>query len=260
MSSEYEGQNSNDENSRSHSTASLRRPLQLGQALAVVLIVAALVGAWSIGHQRSSARSTISVTGSASVQGTPDTINFEIGVHTQSASAAQALSSNNRKVAALISALENGGVKKRNIQTANLSLYQNYNSNGTANGYAVDNSLSVTMHNIAGTGTVIDRAIRSVGNGATLSGVTLSITNQNALLAKARARAVANARTTANQLARSAGTHVTSVVSLVDQENLPSPVFFNSFKAANVAQPSVPVQAGTQSINVQVSVVYLLAS
>ena len=237
----------------------LRRPLQLGQALIVIVVVAALVGAWAIGHSRPSARSTISVSGSASVQGTPDTINFQIGVHTQNAAAA-ALTSNNQKVAALIKALERGGVKKRDIQTSNLNLYQNFSNNGTPDGYSVDNSLSVTSHDLNRAGTTIDQAIRAVGNGATLSGVTLSISDQNALLAKARAKAVANARTTADQLAKAAGTSVTGVVSLTDQENQPSPIIYNSFKGvATTAAPSVPIQAGTQSIDVQVSVVYTLA-
>ena len=247
--------------STSTSARALRRPLQLGQTLIAIAVVGALIGAWAIGHQRSSARSTISVTGSATVRGTPDTINFQIGVHTQNSAAALALSSNNQKVSALIKALESGGVKKRDIQTSNLNLYQNFNNNGSANGYAVDNSLSVTMHNISGAGVTIDQAIRAVGNGATLSGVTLSITNQNALLEKARTRAVSNARSTANQLARAAGTHVTSVISLVDQENQTPPVVFNSFKGvAGIAAPSVPVEAGSQTINVQVSVVFSLAS
>ena len=237
------------------------RPLNVGQVLIAVVIVAALVGAWAIGHQRPATRSTISVSGTATVKGTPDTIDFQIGVHTENPTAALALSSNNQKVAALIRALLSGGVKKRDIQTSNLNLYQNYTNNGVANGYAVDNSLRVTMHNIPGAGNTIDRAIRAVGNGATLSGVTLSITDQNALLAKARERAVLNARTTANQLANAAGTHVTSVVSLVDQENQTPPITFNSFKGvASTASPSVPIEAGSQSITVQVSVVYSLAN
>ena len=239
----------------------LAAPFQLGHALIALVIVAALVGAWAVGHHRPTARSTISVTGSAMVQGTPDTINFQIGVHTQNPAAAAALSSNNQKVAALIKALINAGVKKRDIQTSNLSLYQNYTSNGVANGYAVDNSLSVTMHNIPRAGVTIDHAIRAVGNGATLNGVTLSITNQNALLVKARTRAVANARATADQLAKAAGTKVTSVVSLVDQENQSPPVVFNGFKGvASTPTSSVPIQAGSQSISVQVSVVFNLAT
>jgi uncharacterized protein YggE len=237
----------------------LARPLQVGQMLVALLVIIALVATWALAHQRSTPRSTISVSGSATVQGKPDTINFQIGVHTQSDTASVALSSNNLKAQALINALESHGVKKSDIQTSNLNLNQTYANNGTPNGYAVDNSLNVTMHNISGAGTTIDGAIRSVGNGATLSGVTLSISNQKALLATARARAVLEARRAADQLASAAKTHVVGLVSLVDQENQPSPLPFNSFKTAT-NPASVPVEAGSQAITVQVSVVYAIAN
>jgi len=50
------------------------------------------------------------VTGSGTVQGTPDTINFQIGINTVNPLASTALTVNNLKVSALEKALMRNGV------------------------------------------------------------------------------------------------------------------------------------------------------
>jgi uncharacterized protein YggE len=89
--------------------------------------------------------------------------------------------------------------------------------------------------------------------------VTFSISNQSKLLASARARAVQNAHTEAAQIAKGAGTTVGSIVKVVDQENTGTGgVFYPMNTALKAASGSVPIQSGSQSINVQVSIIYHL--
>ncbi len=228
----------------------------------VVLVVALLVTTWLLGHRTPGAQATISVSGSATVTGHPDTMNFQLGVHTVSPSSNKALDTNNVKIQALINSLLRDGIKRVDIQTSGLNVSQNYNPNGSPNGFAVDDTLNVTSHDLSTAGATIDRAVHVAGNGVTLNGVTLSISNENALLARARTRAVANARTAADQLAKAAGTHVTGVRSLNDQENPITPIFYGAMKTAPSANgtPSIPIEAGTQSVSVQVNVVFTISN
>ena len=222
-----------------------------------VLVVGVLV--WN--HPRQSSRSTISVNGTATVQGKPDTANFQMAIHTTALSAAAALSANNVKMQALLAALKAGGVASKDVQTSGLNVYQNFNNNNQPTGYGVDDSVSVTIHGLSQAGSIIDRAVRAGGNGVSVNGVTLSISNQSSLLKDARTQAVQDARRTADQLASAAGSRVTGVVTIVDQENQPTPpIMYNSFKTATVAgATSTPISAGSQSVSVQVAVVYQIA-
>jgi uncharacterized protein YggE len=227
---------------------------------AVVIAGVAFLGE-SLGHSHSSSADTITVTGSGTVTGTPNTMSFQMGVQTIAASAAAALSENNVKTAGLEASLLKNGVTKKNLQTSDLNIYANTNSNGTITGFTASDELNVTTHQLSKAGNAIDAASQAAGNGVQLSGVTFSISNQSKYLASARARAIQNARTEASQIAKGGGTSVGSIVKITDEENTGSTGIVLPFSEfASAAAKSVPVQAGSQSISVQVEVVYSLAS
>jgi uncharacterized protein len=230
----------------------------------LVVIAVGFVGA-ALGHKNNvnnAKAATISVTGSATVMGTPDTVSFEIGMQTQNANAATALDFNNDRVAALEKALEKHGVTKKEMQTSGLNLSENTNNNGQVIGFTVSDTLTVTMHNIAKAGGAIQAAATAGGNGVELDGITFSISNDSKLLAQARAKAMRNARTEANDIAVAGGTRLTGIATVVDQENqsTPPPITFGLNFASAAKAAAVPVQAGSESISVQLSVVYSLAS
>lgn len=239
-----------------------RRVRQRVAGLLVVIAILSLLGdvlaSVALGRSSPSSRATISVTGSGTTHGTPDTINFQIGVSTVAASAASALAENNARVRSLETALTGHGVTKRNMQTSNLNLYANYNNNGAVTGFTAEDDLNVTMHQLAKAGGAIDAAANAAGNGARLYGLTFSISNQSKLLATARAAAMRNAQVEASQIARAGGATLGSIVKVTDQENASPAQTFYPTAAGTASFASVPIQAGSQSINVQVSVVYAL--
>lgn len=202
---------------------------------------------------------TITVTGSGTVEGTPDTVSFQIGVHTSAASATEALAGNDARMAALEASLARAGVREKDMQTSNLSISESQSRSGVVTGFSVDDELDVTMHGVAAAGRAIDAATKAAGNGIEVYGVTFSISNQSGLLAAARARAVQSARTQAEQVAAGAGLVLGGVVSMTDQENSSQPVTYAPF-APMAGVASVPLRAGSQPVSVQVRVVYLLAS
>src|SRR5271170_3633785 len=90
-----------------------RRPRLLSWLLLMVtVLVVVAVGFIGVvlGHSGSPSRNTVTVTGSGTVQGVPDTINFQIGINTINTLATTALTNNNLKVAALERAFRRNGV------------------------------------------------------------------------------------------------------------------------------------------------------
>lgn len=92
------------------------------------------------------------------------------------------------------------------------------------------------------------------GNATTVSGISLNLTDTSALLAQARARAVADARAKAGQYARALGEPLGPVVSITDQA--PAQPIVYAAQAAASAKSSVPISSGTQQLSVSVTVVF----
>ncbi|MGH9291352.1 MAG: SIMPL domain-containing protein, partial [Acidimicrobiales bacterium] len=205
---------------------------------------------------------TITVTGSGSVQGTPDTVSFSIGVQSTALTANGALVDNNTRTADLEATLERSGVTKTGMQTSDLNIWPNYDNHGNLTGFSVDDTLNVTMHDLTKAGGAIEAGAQAVGNGIQLNGVSFSISNQSALLAAARAKAMKNAATEAAQVAGGAGLALGGVKKVTDQENSAAPVVYGPNQAVGFAASSarVPIEAGRQPVSVQVTVIYLLRS
>jgi uncharacterized protein YggE len=236
----------------------------------VVLVVLA-IGAVGLMVGRSTragatgAVGTITVTGSGTVQGVPDTLQFSVGVVTVRGTATGALTANDATVQRLVDRLLGRGVKQKDLQTSDLNIYENTNNQGQLTGFTVDDTLNVTMHNVdkkgnlAKAGGAIEGAARVAGDGIQFNGITFSITNQSSLLAAARTKAMNDAFTEAGQDASAGGTSVGGVVKISDQVNESSAPYTYGFAATDsTLRAGVPLQAGTQPVSVQVTVTYSL--
>jgi len=224
----------------------------------LLLILILLVGGVAmISHHES--HGTVSVTGSATVTAVPDTASFQVGINTNGSTPGAALSANNERIALVQTALLSGGVAKKDIQTSNLSVSPITNNTGVITGYYATDTLSVTMPNSSKVGTVIDNAVRAGGAGAQLSGISFTLSHNGAALKMARAKALQNALSIAQSLGTTGKFHVGKIKRLTDNEsqNTPTPIMYGSV-ATDSMKTSVPIQSGTESVNVQVNVVYYI--
>jgi len=245
-----------------------RNGIGVGTVAAIVvvaiLVVAALaLGGVALGSTTPTARGTITVTGSGTVHGTPDTVSFSVGVTTTRPTAIEALGINNQRIDSLERVLGRHGVLKRDMQTSGISIYEVTNSTGTVSGFTVNDSLDITIHSVSKAGSAIEAAAQAAGNSLQLSGITFSISNSSAMLASARARAMQGAHTEASQLASGGNATIGGIVKVTDQQNSSPPPIYSvpmGLAYANAAQMQVPLEAGSQTINVQVTVVYALSS
>jgi uncharacterized protein YggE len=187
----------------------------------------------------------LTVDGVGTVQGTPDVLTVAIDVHTTAPSAANALADNNNRTAALLSLLKSAGVADKDLQTSQLSLSPNYTNNGLINGYQVDNTVTAKLRD----------AVR-------IQGITFSIDDSSALVAAARKAAVTAAKAKATQLADAAGAKLGALRSITDTSDTTGPPNYYGALQAGVAAKSaaVPLQPGTQTLEVHVNLVYDLAS
>jgi len=239
-----------------------------GVAILVVVVVAVAGVAYGRTSHSDPSTATITVTGSGTIQGIPDTVSFNVGVHTTQPTAVRALAVNDARMKTLEAKLKAAGVPFKDQQTSGLNIYEETNQNGAITGFSVDDTLNVTVtstgHGAASlsaiSGRAIDAAASAAGNGIDFGGVSFSISNQSKDLMDARGRAMTSAMTEASQLAAGANRTVTGISKVVDLENNTQPVTPYPFaEALNAASTGVPIRVGQQPVSVQVTVVYTLS-
>jgi uncharacterized protein len=255
------------------------RSIGAGTAAAAVLI-----GAFALGVSRGSASSAdpgsavtqagvqltsaasgarITVTGNGVVSGTPNQLTLNMGVQVNATSVDSALQQANQAASQVISALRGQGVAASDIQTSGLYVQPNYGStygpNAAPTGYGASESLTATLNNISAAGAQIQAAVHAGGNAVTVDGVSLNLTDTSGLMATARARAVADARTKAAQYAQALGQPLGPVVSISDQTQAPSEPLPMAANASAGKASSVPINPGSQQLTVSVTVVFALA-
>jgi uncharacterized protein YggE len=202
---------------------------------------------------------TLSVNGSGKVFLTPDIAYITIGVHTEGATATEAVSDNNEQTQAVISALQSAGIAEKDMQTNNFSIYpqQQYDDQGKPTGevrYSVDNSVMVTVRNIDTIGDVLDTVVTAGANA--INGIQFDVENKTAALTEARKAAVADARTKAQELAEAAGVELGDVQSISEYTSGGPQPMYDMRAAAPAAEmaSSVPVQPGQMLVTLEVSV------
>jgi uncharacterized protein len=235
----------------------MKRVLSTSAGLALGALVLTACSATAAAPAGSATDVGITAHGLGTVTGTPDVVTVVLGVQTQGPSAQGALDANTQQATALINMLKSKGVADADLQTSQLSVDPSYNpTNGRISGYQVTNQVTATLHNVGAAGAIIDAAGEAAGDAVRVQQLSFSIDDDSALRAKARADAVKQAQTQARQLADAAGVRLGPIRSISETSAAPppSPLYRQSMDAAGAAP--VPIQPGTQTLNVSVDIVY----
>jgi uncharacterized protein len=203
----------------------------------------------------------ITVTGTGTVSGTPDTLVVSLSVTANGSSVSSAFSSANSAMGAVQRALKGKGVATADLQTSTVSVQQEYDNRGNPSGYTVVEGLTVTLHDIAKAGDDIAAAVAAGRNLLRVDGVSLDLKDTGPLVSQARDDAFAEARTKAEQYAHAAGRSLGAVVSIQEVTQTPQPVYYGAMASAVPAPEALraPIQAGSQDVAVQVTVTFGLA-
>jgi uncharacterized protein len=184
---------------------------------------------------------TVTAEGVGTVTGQPDNVTIQISVSTTAPHAAAALAQNNLIASAVQAALRKDGIADTDLQTSGLSVQENWTPGGP-NGYAVNDTVTATIRNLAKAGTIIDDALAPAGDAGRLDYVNLSIANDNPLMAAAKGDAVSSAQAQAARMAAAAGGHLGPLVSLTDTPTQNNPIYPQLTQGAVSVASQPPVQ------------------
>jgi len=235
----------------------MNRPVKIVLLAAALLVAAAIAGVAQphLGRSATSSSTNVTVTGSGTVNATPDRASFDFGVQTRAVTAAEALSRNAEQARTIIDALEKAGIAASDIQTTQVSLWPQTASHGTRiTGYQTSNSVQVTA-GLGKAGKLVDAAVRAGANN--VDGPNLDTATKSSLYDEALKKALTDAKGKAQAIADAAGLSVTSIVKVTEGSGEPSPIAYGAADTAVGA--ATPIEAGTQQIQAFVTVTYSAA-
>jgi uncharacterized protein YggE len=228
-------------------------------AVLVFALILSACGPTTINQAAQPVIRTLNVNGVGSIDLTPDIAYIYIGVHDESATASDAVNANKAHTTSVINAIKKAGVDAKDIRTTNFSIYpsQQYGPDGTVTGtiYMVDNSVYVTVRNLDSLGSLLDGAISAGANN--VNSIQFDVADKTAAVKEARAKAVADAKSQAQEMADAAGITLGDIQNLSFYENSPVPMLSGKGGGgAMTADASVPIQPGQLTISVNVSITY----
>jgi uncharacterized protein YggE len=202
---------------------------------------------------------TLSVNGEAQVIATPDIAYISIGVHTENANATEAVAANNAQAQRVMDALKAMGIEEKDLKTTNFSIYpqDQYSPDGQKTGtiFVVDNTVYVTLKDIAKVGDILGGAVDAGANN--IYGISFDVFDKTSVLADARNKAIENAKKQADEVAKASGVTLGPVQSISFYNTSPTPIFDSKVATAQgVGGGGISVSPGQMTFTVNVSIAY----
>ena len=202
----------------------------------------------------------ITVTGVGTISVVPDAVRFNATVSALGSTNAAALSTASKSAAAVRAALKDAGIATKDVRSANISVYPEYNwtqETGTKiTGYRASQTFDVLVRTASKAGTIIEAVATAGGDNVQLGGVVPTTLNPAVATEGARAAAVANAKSKATSYAKLLGVSVGKVLSLEEQY---SPVHSSPFPMAKAEEDSaVHIDLGEQDVTISITVRWAL--
>jgi uncharacterized protein YggE len=243
-----------------------------GVLVALVAALALLV-AYLLGNGGSSAQAapqtvaaaagqprTLVTTGTGRTVGVPDELTFSLSVGLVRPDLNTALADANATMRRVLDALDRLGVRTSDVQTTGLSMnaVYDYHSYGppTLRGYRVGQHAQVLVRDLSTGGQAVSAAVRAGGNDVRVGDIGLRFADTDALLARSRDAAVAEATAKAQQYAAAAGQTLGPVLTLREVHATPvSPQTLHFERSAlDAASGALPIRAGKDKLAVTVRI------
>lgn len=229
----------------------------------ILLTTAATAALAQPGPMRGPAE-TVSVSGTGRSSVTPDRFSFNVGVQTVAPTVDDAVTQNNKKVAAVIAALKAAGAQDKDIQTSNFNIWpqQDYREGQQPRilGYQVVNSITVRSSKVADAGRLLGIAIGAGVNNS--SGISFEVSDPARGRDSGLRAAFNDAKAKATLLAQAAGRTLGPVIMISEGVQQvppqPYPMARQTMAMEGRVAGDVPVEAGSQEQTYAVSVTFEL--
>jgi len=202
------------------------------------------------------------VDGHGEVNAAPDIAILQLGISAQRASVAKAQAEAATAMDKVTTALKEGGVTSKDIQTRYFSIQQvtrwdQDKQHEIVIGYRVSNMVMAKIRDMAKTGSIID-AVAEVGGDLTrIDSISFSIDDPSEYREEARGKAMADAKAKAEQLANLSGVRLGKPTYI--SESIPYPVYPPLVRVAEAAPtPVTPISPGEMTISLDIQVAYAI--
>jgi uncharacterized protein YggE len=248
--------------------------VKLRTIVLTVAIMAAMLAAYFVGSigaaggaasaaddEATETTDKIVMVGTSDVTGIPDQLTFHVSVRNTSADVSTALGSTGNAMHRVLAALNAAGIDRKDTQSTGLSLHPEYSySSGTRVlvGYQASQGMTVLVRTLPDAGKAISAAVDAGGNAVRVGDVRLKIGDMDALLSKARADAVADAKAKADDYVDAAGSSLGAVMSVREVTTGGGRVLKYARSADLAASAAVPIRPGRATLKVAVSITWAL--
>jgi uncharacterized protein YggE len=234
----------------------------LGGAAAVLLgFCAATMGISNMAAaEETRFRRSVNVAATGSVSGEPDIAHISTGVVSEAETAREAVSRNTAVMKKVVDGLKAAGVAAKDIQTSSFNVEPRYQHSDDGRppaiiGYRALNQVHIVARDIAKLGEVLDHAVTLGAN--QLGGIHFEVSKAETLQDDARKQAMANALRRAQLYAAAAGAELGEVLTIAEEVRMDLPRPMQMARAA-MAKEAVPIERGTQTLEVKVHVTWAL--
>ena len=205
-----------------------------------------------------SADSEIRVTGTGEVLIPADTAVVSLGVSAADKDVRTAQGMANEAIAAIRSALIEGGIAEEDINTDYINIYAMYDYGSGSEqitGYNANSTLAIRVKDIDRVGEVIDLAFGAGAN--TLNGINFSATDTTVAKEKAMRLAVADAQAKADVLADAAGLQIRGIEDIAEQNTYSyDKGVMNNFDVVEASAAGTVVQAAKLTVSSSIVIAF----
>jgi len=234
-------------------------PQRMMMAAAMVAAAATFLDArtsMAVAEGEKGAQRTVSVSATGSVAAEPDIARVTAGVVAEADTAKEAIARNSAAMAKVISALKSAGIAPKDLQTTSLHVDPRYTQAkegrpARIDGYRVSNQVRLTVRDVKKLGDVLDEAIEAGAN--RINSISFDVANAETIKDEARKQAMANARRRAELYVAAAGVKLGPVLRISESVSDVGP---RESVSPRAMAASIPIEAGTRVLDVEVHVTY----
>ncbi len=229
--------------------------------LVLMFAAAPIAGQTALADDHEPQKRTITIQGKGSVKAAPDKVSVSAGVETEAPNAKDALARNTVAMTKVVDAIKAADIDPKEIQTTNFSIsprYENRDDGKPARiiGYTVSNAVYVTTHDIGKLGTILDQLVTAGAN--SIGGISFDIDKPDELENEARKAAMADAIAKAKLYVAAAGAELGPVMTIAEQGGYTPRSMAAAPMMAEAAAKPVPIEPGTQNVDIEVQVTWEL--
>lgn len=224
-------------------------------------ILAVLASDLALGQTGKYEKSTLEVTGRGEVKIKPDVAYLTLAVETTSKTASEAVKSNAVKMKSVIDQLKSQIGKEDKISTSGYQLSPIYEYNESTRrsvitGYSASNQVVVETKNLNELGKLIDSTTQVGAN--RIDSISFGTDKKDEYRRQALVGAVADAKTTADIVAKAGGVKIVKILRISPSYEVPMPVYRDFVQAKTTALESAPtpIEPGELTVSATVNIVF----